>query len=64
MIYPKGEVLWTSYFNSSHELTFIITSKSTRDYYYLYEAVNGEFIKRGRAKNPVDLEAKIQDILS
>ena len=58
MKYPKGEMVWVSYYNSSHELLFIITSKPARDYYFLYEVVDGEFNKLGRAKNPKELESK------
>lgn len=60
MTYPKGERVWTSYYNSSHELLFIITSKSTRDFYFLYEVVDGAFKKIGKAKSPLELEEKFK----
>ena len=56
--YPKGEKVWESYYNESRELKFIITSKSTRDSYFLYELVNGEFKKLGKAKTPPELVEK------
>lgn len=54
--YPKGEIVWVSYYNKSKELKFITTSKPARDAYYLYEFIDGEFKKLGRAKTPTKLE--------
>lgn len=56
--YPKGETVWESYYNTSRELKFIITSKTVRDYYFLYELVDGEFKKLGKAKTPPELVEK------
>lgn len=56
MRYPKGETVWVSYINRNEELLFIITSKPIRDFYFLYEVVNGEFKKLGKAKTPIELE--------
>ena len=56
MTYPKGEQVWTSYYNSSHKLLFIVTSKPSRDFYFLYELVYGVFKKLGKAKSPLELE--------
>mgnify|MGYP004574083323 CR=1 FL=1 len=58
--YPKGETVWVSYYNSEHKLLFIMTSKPTRDYYYLYELKEEDFKKLGRAQNPVELEEKFK----
>lgn len=41
LIYPKGERVWVGYYNTNHELILILTSKESRDYYYLYELVDG-----------------------
>lgn len=60
MIYPKGEHVWTSYYNSSHELLFILTSKTARDFYFLYETDDGTFKKLGKAKSPLELEEKFK----
>ena len=60
MIYPKGEQVWASYYNLSHKLLFIITSKSTRDYYFLYELNDDIFKKLGKAKSPLELEEKFK----
>ena len=57
--YPKGERVWVGIYNKDHELMFIITSKeSSRDYYFLYELVDGSFKKLGRARSPKELETK------
>ena len=60
MKYPKGETVWVSYYNSNKELLFIMTSKPIRDFYFLYEVVDGEFKKLGKAKNPAELEEKFK----
>lgn len=55
---PRGEHVWTGYFNRSGERLFVITSKDARDFYFLY-AVNGEdYTKLGRSKNPLELVEK------
>ncbi len=57
--YPKGERVWVGYYNKEHELMFILTSKeSSREFYFLYELVDGSFKKLGRARSPKELEAK------
>lgn len=56
--YPKGERVWESYYNETRELKFIITSKPVRDAYFLYELVDGEFKKLGKAKTPPELVEK------
>ena len=58
--YPKSERVWVGYYNRAHELKFIITSKELRDFYYLYELVDGEFRKLGRSKSPKELEEKFE----
>lgn len=58
--YPKGERVWTGYYNAAAQLMFIITSKeANRDYYYLYEVSDdGALKKLGKARTPVELEEK------
>ncbi len=58
--YPKGEIVWVTYLNYDNQLRFIMTSKPTRDLYYLYEEDNGVFKKLGKAKSPLELEQKFQ----
>lgn len=60
LIYPKGERVWVGYYNRNHELLFIMTSKEARDYYFLYEVVDGKFKKLNRAKSPKELEKKFE----
>lgn len=56
--YPKGERAWVGYYDINHELRFIVTSKESRDYYYLYAYTDGEFKKLGKARSPKELEEK------
>lgn len=57
--YHRGEQVWVSYYNADHELLFILTSKeSSREYFYLYELVDGSLKKLGRARSPKELEEK------
>ena len=59
--YPKGERVWVGYYNTEHELLFILTSKeSSREYFYLYELVDGTFKKLGRSRSPKELESKFE----
>lgn len=55
---PKGEHVWEGYYDINGNLKFIITSKENRDQYFLYECVDGEFRKLGKAKTPPDLAEK------
>lgn len=57
-VYPRGERVFTGYYNAAGELLFILTAKETRDYYYLYEFVDRSFRKLGRSRNPKELEEK------
>lgn len=60
MKYPKNEIVWMHYYDASNNLRFLLTSKASRDYYYLYEVVDGSLTKLGRAKNPKQLETKFE----
>jgi hypothetical protein len=56
---PKGEMIWVRYCSSKGATRFLLTSKITsRDFYYLYEVVDGKLKKLGRGKNPLELEEK------
>ena len=59
--YPKGEIVWVTYRNTAEEIKFIITSKPARDAYFLYELINDEFKKLGKAKTPTKL-VEIYDV--
>lgn len=58
MKYPAGEIVWVGYYNGSGDLRYIITSKPTRDWYFLYEVVEDGFKKLGRDKEPPALVRK------
>lgn len=58
--YPKGEIVWTGYYNAAGERKFILTSKETRDCYYLYKDTGNGFEKLGKAKEPPELEQRFE----
>lgn len=56
---PKGEIAWMGYCDRSHNLKFLVTSKSNnRDFYFLYEVVDGTLKKLGKSRSPKELEEK------
>lgn len=56
---PKGERLWVKYYNHKNDLMFILTSKEgNRDFYFLYELVDGDYKKLGKAHSPLEIEEK------
>lgn len=57
---PRGERLFTGYYNRQGILLFVITAKETRDYYYLYEVKDDVYTKLGRSRNPLDLVEKFK----
>lgn len=60
---PRGEVAWAGYYDKDERLRFIITSKETRDWYYLYAEKDGALVKLGKAKEPPELLEKY-DVLA
>ena len=58
--YPKGERVWVGYYDGHHKLRFILTSKDSRDFYFLYELVDGNFRKLGKARSPTESEEKFR----
>lgn len=59
--YSKGEIVWVEYYDKQKNLRFIMTSKeNNRDFYFLYELVDGEFKKLGKACSPKELEDKFK----
>ena len=56
---PKGEIAWMGYYDTSHNLKFLVTSKSNnRDFYFLYEVIDGALKKLGKSRSPKELEEK------
>ena len=51
LVYPKDEIRWVGYHDIEGELRYLMTSKSTRDVYFLYELQDGKFVKLGKAKS-------------
>lgn len=56
--YPKNERVWVGYKDRNGSVVSIITSKESRDWYYLYDLVGDKFVKRGKAKEPSELVEK------
>lgn len=57
---PRGEKVWVGYYNASGELRFIVTSKEkSRDNYFLYEFLDGQFKRLGKSHSPKELEEKL-----
>lgn len=54
---PKGEILMTTYWNDG-VCHHVITTKGTREYYYLYKNDGGKLAKIAKAQSPVELEQK------
>lgn len=40
--------------------SLILTSKESREFYFLYELIDGEFKKLGKARTPKELEDKFE----
>lgn len=62
---PKDEIRWVSYKTVSGETKYTITSKLSRDCYYLYEHKkdgDGCAERIGKAKTPIELENKFNII--
>ena len=54
---PKTERMWVKRITEKGE-TYYITSKDTRDYYFLYKMDGDKAVKLGKAKSPLELEQK------
>ena len=52
----KGHTVWVTRMINGIPRYIITTKESSRDYYYLYCLVDGEYTKIARAKSPVGLE--------
>ena len=62
MKYPRGERVWLGYYDSKKRLRYIITSKESRDFYWLYEAMpDGSFRKFGKSRSPAELGKKYME---
>lgn len=59
---PSAEIEWTEYFNCDKIPLFLVTSKESRDFYFLYEILNDGFKRLGKAISPIALEEKYKVI--
>ena len=57
---PSGEIIMTRYNDINGDTKFIVTTKPSREYYYLYK--EGSNSKLGKAKTPTELESKFDVI--
>lgn len=57
--YPKNESVWATICDKEGDPAYLITSKQTRDFYFIYEISGSGDIKRlGKSKNPRELEER------
>lgn len=56
----KDEVVWEQYYNADGELRYVVTSKKSRDNYFLYEVEGDRLKKIGRNKSPASFEDIIE----
>lgn len=57
---PKTERIWVKRTTREGEI-YYITSKATRDFYFLYKVEGDKAVKLGKSKSPTDLEEKYID---
>ena len=57
---PKDERVWMSYRSSDGKIRFVVTSKASRETYFLYEADGEGFKKLGKSPSPAQLEEKYE----
>lgn len=55
---PSTETVWMTEVSQSG-VTYAVTSKVSRDRYFLYREENGKAVKIASAKNPMDFNDKI-----
>lgn len=54
---PPSETLWLTVLSQSGDV-FYITSKQTRDVYYIYQQHQNGVLRMGKGKSPDELEKK------
>jgi len=56
--YPKGETIWVTYHNTDGVPIYFISSKPSREIYYLYEIQpDGSIKKLQKSKSPTDFDS-------
>ncbi len=58
---PNDEIVWETYVKDGNE-KYIVTSKKTRDAYFIYEVSEGGYNKVGKAKTPPELDRYIKEV--
>lgn len=59
---PDNEIVWVEYLTKEHESQFLITSKESRDTYFLYAVLDNGYKRVGKAISPIALEEKYEVI--
>lgn len=57
---PKGERVWVSYCKAEVQMFMLTSKENNRDFYFLYEIVDGALKKLGKARSPLELESKFE----
>ena len=57
---PSNEIIWVTITDDLGD-EYVITSKTTRDVYYIYRLEKDKAIKLGKNENPLELEKLIQE---
>lgn len=59
---PDSEIIWVEYLTREHKPLFLLTSKESRDAYFLYAVLDNGYKKIGKAISPIALEEKCKVI--
>lgn len=54
---PKSEIVWMEIIGYDNN-TYYITSKPTRELYFIYKMIDDKAQKLGQSKSPISLERK------
>lgn len=60
---PSNETIWVTITDDLGD-EYVITSKVTRDVYYLYRLEKDKVVKLGKNENPLELEKIIQEAMT
>ena len=56
--YPKGETVWVTCQNRDGVPVYFVSSKPSRDFYYLYEIFSDGSVKKlQRSRSPADFDS-------
>lgn len=56
--YPKGEEVFDSFYDTEGNLRYLLTCRSNRNYYFLYENKGKKLKKIGSSSDPDELARK------